>query len=239
VHTSFDVAEMVKYANNSWHGVKVAFANEIGSFCRAHGIDGGELMDIFVRDQVLNVSRAYLRPGFAFGGSCIPKDLRALDYRARSLDLSLPMLGHVMASNEAHTQRALDLIVERGRVRVGILGMSFKRDTDDIRESPMINIIEALLGRGFDVRIYDKNVQVSALVGANREYLLNAIPHISRLLVGGIEDVFAHAETLVVGHADPAFEAALKTLGAGKRVVDLVRLRHGAAGASDYSGICW
>jgi GDP-mannose 6-dehydrogenase len=239
VHTSFDVAEMVKYVNNSWHGVKVAFANEIGSFCRAHGIDGGELMDIFMRDQVLNISKAYLRPGFAFGGSCIPKDLRALDYRARALDLSLPMLGHVIASNEAHIQRALKLITERGRVRIGILGMSFKQDTDDIRESPMIPIIEALIGQGFDVRIHDRNVEVSALVGANRDYMLNAIPHIHRLLVSEIEDVFAHAETLVIGHGDPAFETALAAHGAGKRVVDLVRLRQRTAGASEYTGICW
>jgi GDP-mannose 6-dehydrogenase len=239
VHAGFEVAEMVKYVNNTWHAVKVAFANEIGSFCRAHGIDGGELMDIFMRDQVLNISKAYLRPGFAFGGSCLPKDLRALDYRARSLDLDLPMLGHVMASNEAHIQRAVQLITERGRVRVGILGMSFKKDTDDIRESPMIPIIETLIGQGYDVKIHDRNVQVSALVGANREYMLNAIPHIHRLLVSEVAEVFEHADTIVIGHGDPAFEAALETHGAGKRVVDLVRLRHRPAGASAYSGLCW
>jgi GDP-mannose 6-dehydrogenase len=239
VHTAFEVAEMMKYASNSWHAVKVAFANEIGSFCRAHGVDGNELMDIFMRDQVLNISKAYLRPGFAFGGSCLPKDVRALDHRARSIDLDLPMLGHVMASNEAHIQRGLKLIMQRGRVRVGILGMSFKRDTDDIRESPMITIIEALLGHGYDVKIYDRNVHVSALTGANREYMLNAIPHINRLLVQDIGEVLAHAETVVVGHGDPAFEAALQTQGAGKHIVDLVRLRHRAPGAAGYAGICW
>jgi GDP-mannose 6-dehydrogenase len=239
VHAAFEVAEMVKYVNNTWHAVKVAFANEIGSFCRANGIDGGELMDIFMRDQVLNISKAYLRPGFAFGGSCLPKDLRALDYRARSLDLDLPMLGHVMASNGAHVQRAVRLITERGRVRVGILGMSFKKDTDDIRESPMIPIIETLIGQGFDVKIHDRNVQVSSLVGANREYMLNAIPHIHRLLVSEIAEVFEHADTIVIGHGDPAFEAALEAHGAGKRVVDLVRLRHRPAGTSAYSGLCW
>jgi GDP-mannose 6-dehydrogenase len=239
VHTGFEVAEMAKYVNNTWHAVKVAFANEIGSFCRANGIDGGELMDIFMRDQVLNISKAYLRPGFAFGGSCLPKDLRALDYRARALDLDLPMLGHVMASNQAHIQRALKLITECGRVRVGILGMSFKKDTDDIRESPMIPIIEALIGHGYDVKIHDRNVQVSALVGANREYMLNAIPHIHRLLVTEPSELLEHAETVVIGHGDPAFESALEAHGAGKRVVDLVRLRHRPAGASSYSGLCW
>jgi GDP-mannose 6-dehydrogenase len=239
VHTSFELAEMTKYVNNAWHGVKVAFANEIGSFCRAHGIDSHELMDIFVRDRVLNISSAYLRPGFAFGGSCIPKDLRALDYRARTLDLNLPLLGHALASNQAHIDRAIKLITAHGRRRIGILGMSFKRDTDDIRESPMITVIEALLGRGYDVKVYDRNVQISALVGANRDYMLNAIPHINRLIVGELEAVFAHAETLVIGHADPAFDAARKTHGAGKRVVDLVRVREQTEGSGDYSGICW
>ena len=239
VHTAFEVAEMVKYVNNTWHAVKVAFANEIGSFCRAHGVDGNELMDIFMRDQVLNISRAYLRPGFAFGGSCLPKDLRALDYRARSIDLDLPMLGHVMASNEAHIARALRLITARGRVRVGILGLSFKRDTDDIRESPMIAIVESLLGHGYDVRIHDRNVHLSALTGANRDYMLNAIPHVHRLLDDDLERVCAHAETIVVGHADPAFAAALQAHGAGRHIVDLVRLRERVPGAAGYSGICW
>jgi len=238
VHVAFEVAEMIKYANNTWHAVKVAFANEIGSFCRAHGIDGTELMDVFLRDEVLNVSRAYLRPGFAFGGSCLPKDLRALAYRARSIDLDLPLLGHVMASNEAHVARALKLITDHGRVRVGILGMSFKRDTDDIRESPMIAVIEALLGRGYDVKIYDRNVHLSSLTGANRELMLKAIPHIHRLLVHDLDEVCAHAETIVVGHNDPAFEAAVRRHGAGRHVVDLARLRS-REGAASYSGMCW
>jgi GDP-mannose 6-dehydrogenase len=239
LHTSFEVAEMMKYVNNAWHGVKVAFANEIGTLCRAHGIDSHELMNIFVRDHVLNISAAYLRPGFAFGGSCIPKDLRALDYRARSLDLDTPLLSHVLPSNRAHIERALKLITAHGRCRVGMLGLSFKRDTDDTRESPMITLIETLLGRGYDVRVFDRNVQISGLVGANRDYMLNAIPHISRLMVSDLAAVIAHAETLVIGHADPAFDAALRTLGAGTRVVDLVRTRDRVPGSDRYTGICW
>jgi GDP-mannose 6-dehydrogenase len=239
VVTSFEVAEMVKYVNNSWHGVKVAFANEIGSLCVAQGIDSHELMSIFSRDRVLNISPAYLRPGFAFGGSCIPKDLRALDYRARSLDLNCPLLGQVLTSNQAHIERAMKLITAQGRVRVGVLGISFKQDTDDIRESPMITVVEGLLGRGYDIKIFDRNVQVSALVGANREYMLNAIPHINRLIVPRLEDVLEHAQTLVVGHTDAAFDAALRTLGPDKRVVDLVRIRDQDAGLASYAGLCW
>jgi GDP-mannose 6-dehydrogenase len=234
----FEAAEMVKYASNTWHALKVAFANEIGTLCRAHDIDSHTVMDIFAKDTLLNISARYLKPGFAFGGSCLPKDVRALAYRARHLDLELPLLQNLLESNQAHVRRAVKLIEAQGTRRIGVLGLSFKSGTDDLRESPMLTVVEVLLGRGYDVRIYDRNVRVSGLLGANREYLLGAIPHIHRLMVETPEELFSHAQTLVLGNREPSFIGLLE--GAGeRRVVDLVRLFETPPKRTTYVGIGW
>ena len=183
IKTSIEVAEMVKYTDNAWHALKVSFANEIGTICKKIGIDSHEVMAIFCQDTKLNLSPYYLKPGFSFGGSCLPKDVRALAYKAKSLDLDLPVLNAIIPSNDKQTARGIEMIIGRGKQPVSILGMSFKAGTDDIRESPILELIERLLGKGFDVRIFDRNVNLSKLVGANREYLLRMIPHVSSLLV--------------------------------------------------------
>lgn len=206
IRTDLRTAEMVKYVDNSWHALKIGFANEIGNLCDALEIDAQKVMDIFFEDRKLNISPAYLRPGFAFGGSCLPKDLRALSYKARTHDLQLPILNSILPSNEMQILRGLKLVIESGNPRVGILGFSFKAGTDDLRESPMIEVIERLIGKGFDLRIYDRNVNIAALTGANRDFILNRIPHISRLMVPGTEEVLAWAQTIVIGNDDPEFK---------------------------------
>ncbi len=233
------VAEMVKYADNAWHAVKVAFANEIGVMCKAFGIDSHKVMEIFCRDTKLNLSPYYLKPGFAFGGSCLPKDLRALTYRARQLDIDLPLLRSVLPSNDSHLQRGLELILSRGRRRIGILGFSFKAGTDDLRESPLVEVIEQLLGKGMDVRIFDRNVQLAALTGANRDFILKVIPHIARLMVDDINDVVEHAEVLVIGNGDPAFRRVLDMMRPDQELIDFVRLTEPPPERDGYQGICW
>src|SRR5262245_43699935 len=198
VHTAFEVAEMMKYANNTWHAVKVAFANEIGSFCRAHGVDGNEVMDIFMRDQVLNISKAYLRPGFAFGGSCLPKDLRALLYKSKELDLETPLLSAVLASNQLHIQRLIDRILSTKQKKVGILGLSFKYGTDDLRDSPTVILVESLLGKGCRIRIYDSEVSLARIFGANKAYIEHEISHISTLMCSEIDEVLELSDVIVV-----------------------------------------
>lgn len=224
------VAEMTKYADNAFHGLKIGFANELGAVCRAIGLDSHQVMDVFLADRKLNVSPAYLRPGFAFGGSCLPKDLRGLVYAARRADVSVPILEHVLPSNEEHLRRALELIRDAaatGGRRIGLFGLSFKPGTDDLRESPLVELAERLVGKGYKLRIYDANVQLSRLVGANREYVEQRLPHLGDLLSSSVEDVLAHAEVCVIGCKDPAVLAALDRAGdrAGNRtIVDLVRL---------------
>jgi GDP-mannose 6-dehydrogenase len=223
IRIDLDTAEMVKYIDNSWHALKVAFANEIGSLCKSLSVDGHRAMEIFCQDRKLNISSAYLSPGFAFGGSCLPKDLRALTYTAKLQDLDLPVLTSILRSNELQVMRGLQLIMDKGRTRVGILGFSFKAGTDDLRESPMIEVIERLVGKGYDLRIYDKNVQIAKLVGANRDFILNRIPHVSALMVDDIDAVLKHAETIVLGTKDPDFRSVTERLCNGQCVVDLVR----------------
>src|SRR5579863_758720 len=206
IRTDIETAEMVKYVDNSWHALKIGFANEIGNLCKAFSIDAHEVMKIFCQDKKLNISPAYLLPGFAFGGSCLPKDLRALAYKAKTHDLTLPIMTSILPSNELQVARGLQLIMEGGSKRVGILGFSFKAGTDDLRESPMIEIIERLIGKGYDLRIFDRNVNLAKLVGANRDFILNRIPHISRLMVDGIDAIIEHAETVVISNNDPAFQ---------------------------------
>ncbi|MBL8351852.1 MAG: nucleotide sugar dehydrogenase [Burkholderiaceae bacterium] len=238
IRTSVEVAEMVKYADNNWHAVKVAFANEIGNICKAVGIDGHEVMDIFCQDTKLNLSAYYMKPGFAFGGSCLPKDVRALTYKARSLDLDLPLLNAVLPSNERQVQRAIEMVTGKGHRKVGVLGFAFKAGTDDLRESPMVDVIEHLIGKGFELRLFDRNVNMAALTGANRDYILNHIPHISRLMVNSVDEVMAFADTVVIGNGAAEFRAAALNAREGQQVVDFVRVADRSSGPG-YDGICW
>ena len=239
IRTDLETAEMVKYVDNSWHALKVGFANEIGNLCKSFSIDAHEVMKIFCQDKKLNISPAYLIPGFAFGGSCLPKDLRALAYKAKMHDLELPIMSAILPSNELQVARGLRLIMEKGCKRIGVLGFSFKAGTDDLRESPMIEVIEHLIGKGYDLRIYDRNVSLASLVGANRDFILNHIPHISRLIVSGIDAVLDHAQTVVVGNKDPEFRGVLERLHEGQHLVDFVRITDRRSEHGKYDGICW
>ena len=239
IRTDLETVEMVKYVDNVWHALKIGFANEIGNMSKSLGIDGHAVMDIFCQDIKLNISNHYLKPGFAFGGSCLPKDLRAITYTARNLDLDLPILNAILPSNALQIERSLRMIMEKGNKKVGILGFSFKAGTDDVRESPMVEVIERLLGKGYDICIYDRNVRLASLVGANRNYLLNRIPHISNLMVESIDEVLSHAETLVIGNNDIEFSGVLNRIKNGQAVVDFVRIVENTRDKESYDGICW
>ncbi|MYM98499.1 nucleotide sugar dehydrogenase [Duganella vulcania] len=238
VRTNVETAEMVKYTDNTWHAVKVAFANEIGNICKAVGIDGHKVMEIFCQDTKLNLSSYYMKPGFAFGGSCLPKDVRALTYKARSLDLDLPLLNAVLPSNQRQVEKGLKMIMDKGARKVGILGFSFKAGTDDLRESPLVDVIENLLGKGYELKLYDKNVNLAALTGANQDYILNHIPHISKLMVNSMEEVLAFADTIVIGNGAAEFKTVPGQLKPGQQLVDLVRISTEQSGGQ-YDGICW
>ncbi len=242
--TDLRTAEMVKYIDNSWHALKVTFANEVGRLCKAMGVDARQAMRLFCMDTKLNISNAYLRPGFAFGGSCLPKDVRALTYQGRLLDVDTPVLSSILASNQLHIAHALAMIRATGRRRVGLLGLSFKEGTDDLRESPIVTLAEQLIGKGYEVAVYDHNVRLASLLGANREYILNHIPHIGRLMVDRPEQLLEHAEVIVVASAEREFAALLEPLPPGKSIIDLVGLSHAPAGAKAepsqaYDGIAW
>ncbi|AXA91838.1 nucleotide sugar dehydrogenase [Massilia sp. YMA4] len=238
VRTDVETAEMVKYTDNTWHAVKVAFANEIGNICKAVGIDGHKVMEIFCQDTKLNLSPYYMKPGFAFGGSCLPKDVRALTYKARSLDLELPLLDSILPSNRKQVEKGVNMIVDKGNRKVGILGFSFKAGTDDLRESPLVDVIEHLLGKGYELKLYDKNVNLAALTGANQDYILNHIPHISKLMVNSMEEVLAFADTVVIGNGAAEFKEVPALLKDGQVIVDLVRISKEQSGGQ-YDGICW
>jgi len=239
IRTDLPTAEMVKYVDNSWHALKIGFANEIGNLGKALGIDAHEVMKIFCQDQKLNISPAYLLPGFAFGGSCLPKDLRALAYKAKTHDLNLPILSSILPSNELQVSRGLELIMNKGSKKIGVLGFSFKAGTDDLRESPVIEVIERLLGKGYDLRVYDKNVNIASLMGANRDFILNRIPHISRLMVDRVDAILDHAQTIVIGNKDPDFQNIPNQLRDGQSIVDFVRITDHRSGNGKYDGICW
>jgi len=218
----------------------VVFANEIGNLCKKMDVDSHEVMDIFCRDEKLNLSSYYLKPGFAFGGSCLPKDVRALQYRAKEVDVELPLISQILPSNKAQIQQALDQVLETGKKKIGLLGFSFKAGTDDLRESPIVILAEALLGKGISLCIYDKNVSLAKLVGANKEYIEKQIPHLSSLLCNTIDEVIDQSEVIVVGNQAPEFVDAVKQCRADQIVIDLVRLPiYGASIQADYRGICW
>jgi GDP-mannose 6-dehydrogenase len=239
IRTDIETAEMVKYADNSWHALKVGFANEIGSLCKALQVDAHRVMEIFCQDQKLNLSPYYLKPGFAFGGSCLPKDVRALLHKAKTLDLTLPILASILPSNQLQIERGIQAVVEKGKNKVGILGFSFKAGTDDLRESPMVELCERLIGKGYDLKVYDRNVSLAALHGANRDYILNRIPHISRLMVPTIDEILGHAETIVIGNAAPEFAEVPSRVGEGQTVIDFVRVCDSRTVLGVYEGLCW
>jgi GDP-mannose 6-dehydrogenase len=234
------VAEMIKYADNGFHALKTGFANEMGAVCKAIGLDSHAVMDILTADTKLNISPAYLRPGFAFGGSCLPKDLRALVHRARRADVAVPILESILPSNENQVDRVFRTIEATGKRRIGLLGLSFKPGTDDLRESPLVALAERLLGRGFELMIYDSQVAVSRLLGANRAYVDQRIPHLSRLMATSAHEVVAHAEVVVVGAADRDALAELREAD-GRVIVDLVRFPGSAEYEGDgrYIGVAW
>ena len=239
--TSFRSAEMVKYVCNTWHAVKVAFANEIGALARELEVDAESMMEIFASDTKLNISPAYLRPGFAFGGSCLPKDVRALNYRAKELDLELPLFESIMPSNEEHLERAVDLVLQTGKRKIGMLGLSFKAATDDLRESPQVQLVKRLLGEGREIQIWDDNVSLGRLIGSNREYIEEVIPHIGSLLKADLEEVLKDAEVVVIGTHGIDRDLLQKSIRRDQVVIDLVNLEKARRpkSAATYKGICW
>lgn len=234
-------AEMSKYVDNSFHALKITFANEVGSVAAALGLDSHDVMDVFLADTKLNVSPAYLRPGFAFGGSCLPKDVRAFTHTARQHNLDVPVLANVLASNESHLRRTVELVTGFGHRRIGVFGISFKAGTDDLRESPLVELVERLVGKGYDVRVYDPHVALSRIVGANRAYLHERLPHVSHLLRDDPSEVLDHAEVCIVGSKDPQVLEALDGLTPDHTVVDLVRMPDARArrGNPRYHGLSW
>jgi GDP-mannose 6-dehydrogenase len=236
------VAEMVKYASNSFHAVKVSFANELGTLAKRLGVDVQAMTQVFTSDTRLNISRAYLGPGFAFGGSCLPKDVRAMAYRAKELDLRLPLFESILTSNQEHIERAIEMVVQSGKKKVGLLGLSFKAGTDDLRESPQVQLVKRLLGEGCQVQIWDPNVSLARLAGANRQYIEEVIPHIGSLLVRDLEQVLQTAEVVVLGTNAAPREVLDGHLRPDHRVVDLVNLDKSSrprATSLLYEGVCW
>lgn len=233
-------AEMMKYACNAFHALKVTFGNEIGNFCKALGIDSHEVMEIFCKDTKLNLSPYYLKPGFAFGGSCLPKDLRALLYESKLRDVEIPMLNAVLSSNQLQVERAVNQVRKTGKNKIGVLGLSFKAGTDDLRESPIVSLIESLIGKGYSISIYDEEVSLARIHGANKRYIQHSIPHISSLLKERIEEVIDQSEVLVVAKKGKSFEKSIAGLNHGSVVIDLVRIFSDSSRRPlNYEGICW
>ncbi len=239
-HTVIKNAEMVKYACNAFHALKITFANEIGQICKAHGMDGQQVMEIFAQDRQLNVSPAYLQPGFAFGGSCLPKDVRALTYRARQVDAEVNVLNAILPSNQKQIALAVRMVERTGRKKVGILGLSFKPNTDDLRESPAIVLAETLIGRGYQVRIFDDQVQLSQLIGANKAFIEKELPHIASLMCDTLEDLVSAVDVVVMTHGGKEFVRVTELLNDTQVLIDLVgKAKHGIGLTARYDGIAW
>ena len=237
--TPIRVAETIKYFNNAWHALKISFSNEAGNICRALDVDSHAVMDILCSDKKLNMSPAYMKPGFAFGGSCLPKDVRALRFRARELDVATPVLDGVMGANAVQLDRGFRLVEAAGSRAVGMIGLSFKSDTDDLRESPLLLLAETLIGKGYTLRIFDPNIRLSRLTGANLAYVQDRMPHIASLLCEDIEDVIAHAQTVVIGQKSLGVGLVGSAKMRGKQVIDLVRVDPALRSEGDYEGLCW
>jgi len=238
--TSFRSAEMVKYVCNAWHAVKVSFANEVGVLAHALDADTEEVMDIFLADTRLNISPAYLKPGFAFGGSCLPKDVRALNYRAKELDMDLPLFESILSSNHEHLERAVETVLETGKSKIAVLGLSFKAATDDLRESPHVQLVKRLLGEGRSVKIWDDSVSLGRLIGSNREYIEQVIPHIGSLLVPDMKRTVEDAELVIIATRAISREQLQSVLRANQTVVDLVNLETARRpSVFNYLGMCW
>ena len=239
IHTDIRTAEMLKYICNAYHALKIVFANEVGTMAKSVGVDSQKLMQIFCSDEKLNISRAYLDPGFAFGGSCLPKDVRAIVHKAKELDLKLPLFESMLPSNELHVRRGIDMVLATGKKKIGVLGLSFKPDTDDLRESPMIDLVKALLGEGCAVKIYDDKVELSRIIGANRQFVEETIPHIGRLLHSSLEEVVRDSEVIVVGRDAKEYANLPNLLTPAHTVIQLARSRSLEHSPAKQSGICW
>jgi GDP-mannose 6-dehydrogenase len=239
VQTSLRTAEAVKYLSNMFHALKVCFANEAGAALKEMGVDAREAMEIFCRDRVLNISPAYLRPGYAFGGSCLPKDLRAFLHRARSLDVETPLLSQLLPSNGRHIDRAFDLIAANGRGRVALFGLSFKGGTDDLRESPLVTLSERLLGKGYELRIFDPDINTARLIGANREFIEREIPHLDRLMQPDLASTLEGAEAIVLAKIGSREMETIASLRPGVPVIDLQGARKLDRPGPEYRGLCW
>jgi GDP-mannose 6-dehydrogenase len=239
--TTFSSAEMVKYVCNAWHALKVGFANEVGTLAKQLNVDAEAVMEIFAADNKLNISPTYLKPGFAFGGSCLPKDVRALNYRAKELDLELPLFQSIMPSNQEHLERAVEMVLQTGNKKIAMLGLSFKAATDDLRESPQVQLVKRLLGEGRQVQIWDDNVSLGRLIGSNRQYIEEVIPHIGSLLSSDLAEVLRQSEVVVLGTRGLKRDQLQRHLRPDHIVIDLVNLektRRPSSGGK-YEGICW
>ncbi len=236
--TPVKTVEMVKYVCNCFHALKISFANEVGNICKSLGIDSHEVMEVFCQDTKLNLSAYYLKPGFAFGGSCLPKDLRAINYKAKQLDIEVPLLSSLLQSNRLQVERAVEMVLRTGKNRIGVLGFSFKAGTDDLRESPMVSLIETLIGKGFQLAVYDRDVSLARLFGANKEFIERGIPHISQLMRSSLDEVLETSDLLIVGNKSEEFREIESKLRADQVVIDLVRLFEKTSDGV-YQGICW
>jgi GDP-mannose 6-dehydrogenase len=238
--TSTRAAEMLKYVNNSWHALKVAFANEVGLLARREGLDSHEVMRLFMRDEKLNLGRNYLMPGFAFGGSCLPKDVRAINHRARRHDLELPVLANIMRSNDLHVEAAIHLIEKLRRRRIGVLGLSFKAETDDLRESPILRVIGTLVGKGYSVLLHDPNISMERVLGANRKFVEDEVPYLPERLRHDLREVVEASEVIVIANPSRIYREIGPMLKRGQVLVDLVRAVDRASVAhGEYHGIAW